>query len=275
MIDKTAIKTWGVLRMRRWMRPQRRTSTLRRGAYRIARLAVDSYEAPDYDIERNGEAALLHRLARAVRAETVVDVGANEGLWYQHARVAFPDAQIFCVEIAPPLWPQLERRIQSDDRATVIRHGLGSRTGTLTLNYYQSLPAVSTTYELGYTHLQATTMTVEIATGDAFARSADIDRIDVLKVDVEGAELEVLRGFDRMFARGDIGVVQFEYGRANIVSNSLLRDFYIFLEGHGYVVGKVLPTAVDFRPYELGMEDFLGPNFVGCRPELVAACRGA
>lgn len=274
MIDRTAIKTWGVLRMRRWMRPERRASTLRRGAYRIARLAVDSYEAPDYDIERNGEAALLHRLAREARVETVVDVGANKGLWYQHARIAFPNAHIFCVEIAPPLWPHLERRIQNDDQATLIRHGLSSRAGTLTLNYYHSLPAVSTTYELGYSHLQATTIDVEVTTGDVFARSADVDRIDVLKVDVEGGELEVLRGFDRMFARRDIGVVQFEYGRANIVSGSLLRDFYSFLEGHGYVVGKVLPSTVDFKPYEFGMEDFLGPNFVGCRPELVNACRG-
>jgi hypothetical protein len=48
--------------------------------------------------------------------------------------------------------------------------------------------------------------------------------IDLLKLDTEGAEHLVLRGFDGALARGRIAAVQFEYGRVNAVTGFLLRD---------------------------------------------------
>ena len=75
----------------------------------------------------------------------------------------------------------------------------------------------------------------------------------------------VLNGFDAAFRAGQIDVIQFEYGKVNIITHFLLRDFYEFLEPRGYSVGKLFPDHVDFRSYDLEDEDFLGPNYVAVR----------
>jgi hypothetical protein len=86
-----------------------------------------------------------------------------------------------------------------------------------------------------------------------------------LKLDVEGAEHLVLQGLDEALSERRIRFVQFEYGRVNILTRFLLRDFYTLFATHGYVVGKIFPDHVDIRDYDLNDEDFLGPNYLACR----------
>ena len=102
-----------------------------------------------------------------------------------------------------------------------------------------------------------------MSTGDRYCEERGIETIDLLKIDVEGFEDRVLRGFSRMLGAGKVTAVQFEYGLANINTRFLLKDFHELLEGMGFVVGKVFPKYVDFRPYEIATdEDFKGPNFL-------------
>ena len=75
-------------------------------------------------------------------------------------------------------------------------------------------------------------------------------------------EDRVLKGFGELLERGAIRVIQFEYGRVNIESHFLLKDFYKLLSGFGYVLGKIYPTEVLFKDYEYTDEDFLGPNYL-------------
>ena len=91
--------------------------------------------------------------------------------------------------------------------------------------------------------------------------------MDFLKLDVEGAEHLVLQGLDESLQNGRIRFVQFEYGRVNILTHFLLRDFYQLFRGYGYAVGKIYPDYVEFRDYDLRDEDFLGPNYLACRVE--------
>jgi len=81
-------------------------------------------------------------------------------------------------------------------------------------------------------------------------------------------EERVLSGFGQMLERQAIDVVQFEYGRASILSHFLLRDYHEFFTRRGYVVGRVFPNHVEFREYELGDESFLGGNYLACRRDL-------
>ena len=101
--------------------------------------------------------------------------------------------------------------------------------------------------------------------GDEFLTREGISRVDFLKLDVEGAEHLVLEGLEGALREGKVRFVQFEYGRVNILTRFLLRDFYELFRSYGYVVGKIYPDHVDFRDYDLGDEDFLGPNYLACQ----------
>jgi hypothetical protein len=107
-------------------------------------------------------------------------------------------------------------------------------------------------------------VSARITTGDQFCAQHGFDRIDFLKLDVEGSEYEVLRGFESMLSLGAVDVLQFEYGYVNVLTKHLLRDFHQLLETAGMVVGKIYTDHVDFRTYK-HHEDFLGPNFLAVR----------
>ena len=117
----------------------------------------------------------------------------------------------------------------------------------------------------------------EVTSGDAFCAARGIAAVDFLKVDVEGAEHLVFEGFAGALQERRIRFIQFEYGRVNILTGFLLKNFYELFARHGYVVGKIYPDYVDVREYDLGDEDFLGPNYLACRHDepLLPRLRGA
>ena len=57
---------------------------------------------------------------------------------------------------------------------------------------------------------QPTGVTVDVVRLDTYCESRSIDRIDTLKVDVEGADAWVLEGAQRLLHAGRIGTVFFE-----------------------------------------------------------------
>ncbi len=104
-----------------------------------------------------------------------------------------------------------------------------------------------------------------VTTGDTYCRDNGIEEIDLLKIDTEGKELDVLRGFSELLGARHVRMVQFEYGLGSVYTKDLLRDFNEYFAARGYVVGKVFPRSVDFRPYTVADEDFIGPNYIAIR----------
>jgi hypothetical protein len=62
-------------------------------------------------------------------------------------------------------------------------------------------------------NFQSATITVKTVSGDQVAAERQIDRVDVCKIDVEGAELDVLRGMLGLLERGAISLLQVEVNR--------------------------------------------------------------
>ena len=83
-----------------------------------------------------------------------------------------------------------------------------------------------------------------------------------MKIDVEGYEDKVLKGFEGMLKAGRIKIIQFEYGCINIDTHFLLKDFYDYLGRFDMKIGKIYPTYVDFREYRYSDENFFGPNYL-------------
>ena len=132
----------------------------------------------------------------------------------------------------------------------------------LTINLYPSHTHASL-FELKAVPYQSVgTEEIDLVRGDRFVEEQKIQTIDLLKLDIEGAELGALKGLERSFREKKIRVVQFEYGYINITTKNLLIDYYDFFESVGYQVGKLYPRHVDFRAYKFKHEDFIGPNFV-------------
>jgi FkbM family methyltransferase len=246
------------------MRP---TARIRRSpAFRTAAKLCQQYLKwfgnSSYKPARNGERWLLTAL-RQEAIRSVLDVGANVGTWSLMAAELLPDAIVYALEIAPGTAAALRDRVGKHDRIKSFELGLADRTGTMSLRYN---PAASThTTFTDYPH-RWTGEQIECAVvrGDEFLAREGLDSVDFLKLDVEGAEHLVLQGLEDHLRQNRLRFVQFEYGRVNILTHFLLRDFYQLFRSYGYAVGKIYPDHVDFREYDLGDEDFLGPNYLAC-----------
>jgi FkbM family methyltransferase len=247
-----------------------------RAVRRLARSYLDMDAGRCFVPALNGEANLL-RVVGDEQARVVFDVGANVGDWTELALPHFPRAQIHAFELVPDTAEQLARRFASEQRVLVNGFGLDAEAAELDVTFY---PDFSEGSGLNDAHVgfSGETRRATVVTGDDYCDERGIEQIDFLKIDVEGGEERVLRGFDRMLDSGAIKVIQFEYGLPNIVSRVFLGDLYERLGRAGFAVGKVYPSRVDFTPYDRRLhEDFRGPNFVAVgagQSDLVARLAG-
>lgn len=258
----------GVLRAARrqteaWGRSlgRRRDSRIVRGLVRAARSLVRGYDgdAASYDMGINGEEWLLSRLGPD--CDVVFDVGANVGEWTALA-LRHGAGRVHAFEIMPPTADSFEAAHGSNDRVRLNRIGLGAAPDEIVVHYYPDNPALTTTATTYPHDLPHDEVTVAVTTGDAYMSEAGIDQIDLLKIDVEGEEPNVLRGFARALADERIGAIQFEYGVVAALERFLIIDFYELLEGHGFEIGPLLPDSVGFRDYNLNLERFEYVNWV-------------
>ncbi|MCB2116652.1 MAG: FkbM family methyltransferase [Rhodobacteraceae bacterium] len=100
---------------------------------------------------------------------------------------------------------------------------------------------------------------IETRTLDDYCAGQKIERIDILKIDVEGHEMSVLRGAERMFREKRIGIVAYELGPHQIERREFFRDFFRFFEGHGYQNHRYREngwSTMPIKAYRPGFETF-------------------
>src|SRR5271166_3137622 len=168
----------------------------------------------------------------------IIDVGANIGDYTQELLNYYPNADIIAFEPHPIAFLKIaERFAKKCDRVSTYNLALGSKNGEFTLYDYEAnsdnshssfYPEVIEEIHRG----KLTKNTVQVVALDDFCQQHAIERIDLLKIDTEGHELEVLRGARDLLTKGCIKLIQFEFNEMNVYSRAFLRDFYEMLNGY-------------------------------------------
>lgn len=148
------------------------------------------------------------RLLRSRNIDVVIDVGANSGQYGRRIRSAGYQRRILSFEPLSTAFATLSATTAEDQRWECRRLALGSQSGRLDLNVSADLEA-SSILPMEDRHLRhcpqsayVDVETVDVATLDDVAGTllGEGDRI-YLKLDVQGYELEVLRGGERLLSR--------------------------------------------------------------------------
>ena len=241
----------------------------------LSYLVWRAYENRNFDMASNGEIWCLQRLQSA-NPKCIFDVGANVGDWTCLVRQYLPGASVHAFEIAPPTFAQLKAKAGNLPDVVVNDFGLSENAGEIDIYYAGTADYATSAYPeyMGKMFTAPNSPVHEVrqikgkvVRGDEYAAGQSIGFIDFLKIDVEGMEGSVLRGFRQMLKEHKIRVIQFEYNTTNIVSGFLLRNACELLGEHGYKVGKIYPNYVEFRDYHYRHEDFCGPNMIAVRNE--------
>lgn len=187
------------------------------------------------------EHALLGSLIRP--GMTVIDVGANLGLYtVLLSRLVGPEGRVLAFEPDPALFADLRESCRRNGCTNVEPHNvaLGSRRDRLVLK--------KMAFNSGDNHLGAGggtafrhEISVPVVPLDEFAPGLDPD---IIKIDVQGWELEVLRGADKLLDSSPRCEVLLEYWPQGFVrAGYRASDLVSFIAGKGYRLHEAATRA--------------------------------
>jgi FkbM family methyltransferase len=150
----------------------------------------------------------MQEFLQGVSRPLVFDVGANEGQSVDIFKRHFPASTIHSFEPSEDTYLKLRDRTSSIAGVSTWNCALGSAVGSKAL-HENTRPKMSSFLELGsggWGKIQKTSV-VDVTTIDQFCRDKGIDRIDVLKSDTQGYDLEVFKGAAEMMRRNKISLI--------------------------------------------------------------------
>ena len=182
-------------------------SVLRKGV-KASRLGME----PDWrSALRRGVAATIEHDRLPLRRDfrTVIDVGANRGQFALYAKVRFPEAQIYSLEPLSRPRGQMRALFAGEGRVHVIGKAAGETPGRARVNVSKQDDSSSllSMAERQLERYPETRMVgaedVEVDTLDAMFSDLDLGGPILLKLDVQGYELQALRGGRKLLERVD------------------------------------------------------------------------
>lgn len=205
--------------------------------------------------ERMGAPSLhwsLQNLKRKGFNPTVImDIGAYEGHWTADALEVFPNARILMVEAQPAKAPFLEG-IKKIYPTTDYAISLLSAVDGATLSFEENETAshIVIKPETGNAYKKITTQTL-----DTLAGIKQFPLPDLLKLDVQGHEMEVLKGAEKCL--GNAAVCILEISLLNLGDNTpLLVDMIGFMDQKGfqaYDISQFMRRPFDKALYQVDM----------------------
>ena len=171
--------------------------------------------------------------ARGFKPQSILDVGANKGDWSKMAMAVFPTAALLMIEPQREMVPHLQQFCRNFPTARYIEAGAGAMPGELTLTLWDDLE--------GSSLLPAENSEL---TKDKIRRSIPIVTIDSLyddktnlpdlvKLDIQGFELEALKGAQKLFGRTELFILEISLYEF-LPKQPLVSDVVAFMAQRGY-----------------------------------------
>lgn len=166
-----------------------------------------------------------------------VDVGANLGIWSLLAARRARAARVHAFEPSPAMIERLARHARMNGAGAIVVHqsAIGAENGSIV--FFSARGGNSGASALVRRRADDVEMRVPVVTLDTCIEQERIDRVDLLKVDVEGGEALVFRGAPRLLSGERAPAVFFEADDELCAGfGTTTRDVKQLLVDHGYEI---------------------------------------
>ncbi len=150
-------------------------------------------------------------IKRLRKNSNCIDVGCYKGEILDLILDAAPDGQHFGIEPLPIQYKMLSTKYERFSNCTVLNYAASDVKGESSFNYVISNPPYSGLLKRDYDRPEESDSTITVKTDLLDNLVPENLGIDFIKIDVEGAELLVLRGASELIAKNR-PIVVFEHG---------------------------------------------------------------
>lgn len=168
----------------------------------------------------------------------ILDVGANKGEWSRLAKNVYPSSHFHLIEPQVELKESLERFCSEFENCSYTLAGAGSKKETRLLTIWEDL--------LGSSFLPSASdklkeagkqREISITTIDYLIESKTISMPTLIKLDIQGFELEALKGATRTFGETEVFIIETSlYSFDDTPNAPLIHEIISFMTEHGYYI---------------------------------------
>lgn len=167
--------------------------------------------------------------------DVVFDVGANFGQSMSYFAKAFPSAGIYCFEPVASTFSALSTAAVGFPKVRAFNHGMGDHAGDYEIFVHGNAGENSLMRPASASETASRKERVLIRTIDSFCEEQKLDGIDLLKIDVEGFELQVLAGAERMLRERRVDLIYSEAGfDAADKGHTFFPEIHAFMQARGF-----------------------------------------
>lgn len=216
----------------------------------------------------SGEFTVLELVNHSLLNSHIIffDVGANVGDYTQALVARFgPKSEIYSFEPTKLAFKRLSKRFRNKNFVHLYNIGLSNKSARLTIFAEKSGSSASSLFKRRLDHAGTKFLSqekVKLETLDTFCKKHSINQIDFFKIDVEGNELAVLEGANKLLAKKRIKFIQFEQGGSNIEARTYFQDFFYLLHSNYRIYRIVQNGLTEIKEYNEFREIFMYSNYL-------------
>ncbi|RPH04824.1 MAG: FkbM family methyltransferase [bacterium TMED46] len=152
-------------------------------------------------------------LLKNIESGIIFDLGAHNGDTAKLYQSYFPKYKIYSFEPSPKSYDYLSSRFIDNPNINIINQAMGCKNETrkLYLSNFPNLNSLHKPNERSWGFKDEKSIDVETITLDDFCSVKKINHIDILKLDVQGSELDILKGGIKYLAAGKISLINIEW----------------------------------------------------------------
>jgi FkbM family methyltransferase len=180
-----------------------------------------------------------------VNIETIVDIGANVGNTVKMFRHKFPNSTIHAFEPNPTVFEKLKNNCKNINRLNLNNSGVGDKKGILTLNRHSNSGATSfknpnSVTNPTYSAKIIDQIQVPVVTVNDYVNENSLSNIDLLKIDVEGFEMEVINGISEDYLKNNIKIILIEANLIEkMIGQGLIEDIIAILRKNNFTLFNI------------------------------------
>lgn len=186
----------------------------------------------------------------------IVDVGAALGVTAEKFSKAFPASDVYAFEPIQSTFQSLKKNVSGNKNIRPINKGLGKEAGQFTIHLSKRITSSSLldmkkniSNEFFSDNIQQ--VGTEMITVSTLDKEIPSDKnISILKMDVQGYELEILKGGTESLKHTSVILVEMQ--NHDLYSNApMYYDIDLFLRQHGFELRDMIPSIrQDRKLYE-------------------------